>query len=373
MLKNEGKDYYLYNLLNHLEVPITDEIKQIYQKSSSEQLLHLLQTFNKERLKYLFDKGVLVNEDNIWKMINIQTIDIEVYSHCNWKCEYCPNHLRLKKKEHSIMSMEFYTQIINKVVRYGSTNIVALNGYSEPTIDPFFTQRIKVLKENNLKLSLNTNGSELDKEMTDLLCRMDIVHKLVFNLPSVNREQFQQMTGYKNYDQIIANILYAVSKGKPVTIICQGKNQQQIDNLNEIQIMFSRFSNVTILKGETRDRAGVLKNKYCENTYITGELHGCLRPLNYFSIDVMGNCYICGHDFSRKAVYANMMDGEISKILSSDKAVELRKKIFGEIEAEKNFLCRNCFDMKMTCINHKYMDKVTGAVCAAKEATGEIG
>ena len=97
--------------------------------------------------------------------------------------------------------------MLDKVVRHPGVDIVAINGYSEPSIDPFFIDRIRLIAEAGLKLNLNTNGTGLNKEKLNLIRRYNIINSLTFNLPSVDKNEFIAITGFRPFEVVMDNIL----------------------------------------------------------------------------------------------------------------------------------------------------------------------
>ena len=60
-----------------------------------------------------------------------------------------------------------------------------------------------------------------------------------------------------------------------------------------------------------------------------------------------GDIILCCNDYYKNNVYGNLSEGTIEEILHSEKAITMRKRVFGEIQTNDEFLCRKCWHMKL--------------------------
>ena len=110
--------------------------------------------------------------------------------------------------------------------------------------------------------------------------------------------------------------------------------------------MYSDRIGKKIKAWETIDRAGILKNEY-----VPGLLSGCKNVLQWLTINVNGDCFICCNDYYNQHIYGNLLELQLDDIISSSKYQNLMRCIFGEINSSENFICRKCYEMK---IMHTY-------------------
>ena len=105
----------------------------------------------------LVRRSWLQHPDDLCREYWLRTGQIEVTAHCNWGCRFCPVSVDPKAPE--TMPMDLFTEIIEKLSGYVSVRFVTFHFFNEPTLDRFFDDRIRVLREHGMKLSLSTNAS----------------------------------------------------------------------------------------------------------------------------------------------------------------------------------------------------------------------
>lgn len=344
------KDGDLYNALyNSIKEINSYELSILKQSKNGIAIGKLYEQYDELVIKSLLVNKWLLYEEEVWKTTNIDCLEIEICTHCNWRCKYCPVSLNPKKKE--IMPMDIYNEIISKAEKYGKIKTIVLNSYNEPTIDCFFEERIKRLAQTNIKLQLHTNASNLSKEKIILLKESDVLSSICFNLPSIDKEIFEYMTGTANFKRTISNIDAAISYGLPVKFSIQGTKEELKQNLPFIKEKYGDLIDDNIDNWKTFDRAGILKNQYNQHVYINDSLYGlCYRVLNNMYLSVRGEAFICCNDYFQKETYGNILYYEIDELLNSKDAQSIRKKVFGQMESSNDFICRKCIDMKHTMI-----------------------
>lgn len=338
LLYHRDLDISYIGLLNSLSNPIEYE--------------YAVSLYGKEKIDCLLEGNLLLDSSDIWLKTNIDSLEIEICSHCNWRCRYCP--VSIDPKPPKTMSMNLFREIIDKAVEHGSVKYVTFNSYNEPILDKHILERTEYLAKTNIKLRLHTNGSLLTKEVLDFLKKCDVLKFICFNIPSVEPTEFQKMTGSSAFEKVIQNIDYAIQIGLPVELSVQGSRDELGKNLKPIQLMFrDRLKNIE--PWGTYDRAGLLKNKYAQNIFITGRLFGgCHSVLNWLNISVNGDCFLCSNDYYQKYVWANIQDGSIEDICNSPKAIKLRRYIYGDLLPDNDFICRKCETMKRAKLLYRF-------------------
>jgi len=312
----------------------------------------LWRKFGHKAIEGLVNDMLLSDPSRVWEQTNVEYMEIEICTHCNWRCQYCPVYFDPKPPK--TMDLDLYNEIIDKAARHSTIKHIAFNCYNEPTLDIHFEDRIRKLAQTDMKLVLFTNGSELDEEKIKLLKETDVLHKVRFNLPSVNETEFNRFTGSRLFKKTLSNIENAISAGLDTEIIVNGTTEEVANNLGKIENRFKSFDNVKVVQYSTTDRAGLLKNKYAMNYNHTGNLYGCMQILNKVCVGVMGNFFICTMDYYQKDVYGNIKDGEISDILKSQKAQLIRKQVFGAESPPKDYICRKCWATMLARIDGRH-------------------
>ncbi|MBU0462648.1 MAG: radical SAM protein [Proteobacteria bacterium] len=90
-------------------------------------------------------------------------IQVEVSTRCNAACIYCPQPLLYKKQN---MRFGLFKQLIPYL---GYTNLVYLQGWGEPLLNPDIFDMIRVCKAKGKRVGFTTNGMLLNKET---ICRL---------------------------------------------------------------------------------------------------------------------------------------------------------------------------------------------------------
>ncbi len=335
--------FYLRELIKYKDYDIC-LLNKINRICSKEQLSY----FPEKEVDFLFANKLIDYEGSKWR-INVEDIEIvaiEVSSVCNWACEYCPNKY-VNKAKNSIMDMDLFEKIIDIVSKNNIKN-VTFNAYNEPSCEPYFEERINLIKKYKLNLLLFTNGSGLNLDRLAKMKELGIIKQITFNFPTIIKSDFVRITGYTDYDKIVLNIQEALKLGLSVNISVQGSRKDVIVNAVAIREKFKEFGQFEIV-GNTTDRAGKLENKYNKKIYIKEKklFGGCNSVLRYLNVDILGNLFICCNDYDKRYIWGNILNGELKEIINSPQIIDIRKKIFGYKEADKNFICRKCNYMKM--------------------------
>ncbi len=276
-----------------------------------------------------------------WKINRVRQLEIETTTICNWKCKYCPNHIYTQKR--NIMSLDLFEEIICKAKNYGYLKWVTLHAYNEPTIDPHFIQRINILKKYDMKLVLYTNGTGLNESSLLYLKDSKVLRNIVFNLPTTCPDDFYYLTQYKDLDKVIRNIKMAVQLNINTKISVQGTVEQQIKGIQSIKTV---FPNIECVSHASFDRAGIIKNEINKNIHNDERfLSGCGFILSVLHIAYNGDCYLCIEDYHKKIVYGNIRNATIEDLMNSNKFIQIKKIVWGNIEAPNDYPCRQCIVM----------------------------
>lgn len=325
-------DRAILDILERSKTPIESEL--------------LSNRYGAELLRFMTNKRFLLNPDNLWEYHEVQRVEIETSTACNWRCEYCP--VRTAPKPPQTMSLELFQQIVEKATRHPSVKTVTLHSYSEPTLDRHFAERIRILSRTRLKLDLFSNGSALDRKKLELLKESGVVNTICFNLPTLDEQRFKRITGSGAYRQTLRHIESAIALGFPVRFsVMQPNGDSTYEDLLSIKERFEPLIHSPIMPWGTTDRAGLLKNSYAQNTHIEAPyLFGCYMATFQLHIAVNGDCFICCEDYHQQERFGNIQDGEIDVVLNSQAAINLRQQIFGGDAAPESFICRRCAHMK---------------------------
>jgi radical SAM protein with 4Fe4S-binding SPASM domain len=275
---------------------------------------------------------------------------IETNTFCNHRCWYCQN-AHYKNPEPRVMSLGLFETILIEISTAFSKiqlKTISFASYNEPTLDPYFKERLKMLNQHGFSYWFITNGSRLTTELLDFLTHekpeIDCFH---INLPAIDPDEYHHETGAPGQDifQIKENLaslfMNQRETGSPKTVVVHGKGDAtHKKNFKRMRDFWKNYP-VEVVYQIVMNRAGMLNHiagppidhgtdqvwctaKYFENLYI----------------GVRGNLYLCCHDYYQKYSFGNIMDGSLSTLSTLKKRKNMLRKFTHDF-------CRHCpFAMK---------------------------
>ena len=302
-------------------------------------------------IQKLFDDRVIVptGEDETGHYYPF-LVDIETNRHCNAQCLYCPQSESRKKK--GVMSQDIFNNIIHQIKPY-DIEWVAFTHYNEPLLDPFFTERVIQLRENNLKLYFTTNATLLSPQVIDLLEPNDLVG-VIFNLPSMEPEEwsyFMQLPTHlfeHTVHQMEMFIQKFSDKIELLSIFINGTTKNQDPRRQNIDEHFSQFGNVEVVNQNSHNRAGSISNKYTNSYSHINQSHfyGCERIAGHLHVSWEGKCFLCCQDYYQSITLGDLQKNSIKDIMSSNEVKRLRGEIYGVYPMRQNLPCRQCVQLR---------------------------
>ncbi len=290
--------------------------------------------------KYLEEAGVILLETGVGKLHNYQSLEIEVNSHCNFRCKFCP--VKVAPKPRQIMPIRVFKVITERACEYGITQI-SLSHYSEPTLDPLLLSRISLASSCGLEVEIYSNGSGLDPDLIDSLISLSPDISLIVNFPSADPHQYTYITGAKCFNRVVRNLRYALRQPLPVTIAVNAPLAHREKTLNGVQKLFGLDKGSAVILWETDDRAGQIKAQdYSEPHSHAKLLGGCLLALQDLNVAVDGKVFLCAQDYEETYVLGDILTQSIKDIAEGEKAIFFRQVIFGLKPAHEALLCHRC-------------------------------
>ncbi len=151
---------------------------------------------------------------------NTNIIEIKPVTGCNLDCIYCSVNAGDKKKTIDILIDPYYLIQESKKVAIQKTHDVEfnINPHGEPLLYPFMEELISGLKEFSKVISINTNGTFLNKEKINALIEAGLT-RINLSLNTLDQEIASKMSG-KAYPlkHVLQMIKYAQEKGLAVLI-----------------------------------------------------------------------------------------------------------------------------------------------------------
>jgi MoaA/NifB/PqqE/SkfB family radical SAM enzyme len=126
---------------------------------------------------------------------------LETTNRCNLLCTTCPRTFEQLEQE-ADMSWELFTTIVDQ---FSSVKRVVLHGVGEPMLVKDLPQRIEYLKNRNIYVLFNTNGTLLNEGNGEKLLGTGL-DELRVSLDAADSSTFQMVRGRDMFDRIVRNV-----------------------------------------------------------------------------------------------------------------------------------------------------------------------
>jgi len=165
----------------------------------------------------------------------INKIFIHITYECNAKCVHCA-----VPKFKGALSLEDFKKIVDISKRSGVEYIIL--GGGEPLTHPDVIEMIHYVKDNDMKVKIETNGKLLNKILLDKL--KDIIFQINISLDGLNPKTHNSIRLLDTFQNTIEAISYARKIGIDVAIW----SVVMKDNITELNQMITLLENVDIKK-----------------------------------------------------------------------------------------------------------------------------
>ncbi|MCK5313209.1 MAG: radical SAM protein [Desulfobacteraceae bacterium] len=169
---------------------------------------------------------------------NSSNLFFHILTKCNLSCKHC----YINKEQHGdntldIETIKSWLDLFSKKSK--EMNIIFLGG--EPTLHPDLSFAVKHAKQTGFKsVTIDTNGYLLHNILDKITC--DEVDFISFSLDGATKETNDSIRGQGSYDQCLAGITKAVSKGFSTSMIYTVSE----DNIDELSMMPGLVKNLNI-------------------------------------------------------------------------------------------------------------------------------
>ncbi|RMH15998.1 MAG: radical SAM protein [Acidobacteria bacterium] len=297
----------------------------------------------------LEDDGWLVDPSaDLDARFYLKYVSLEAHTVCNQACYFCP--VSIDPRKSYFMPQETYERILQQLARYRRTiEAVSMINYNEPTIDPWFVERVRMIKSYGLPPAVLSNGSGLTPEKTDALVELGGLYFFSVNLSTLDRERYRQTRGKDHLNLVLRNLDYARDKplAKTMDMVVLGTGDEQ--HKRDYEAICARYgdSNFEVKYFEVNDRAGYLPvGLKVEDEKKRKRLAGCeligSRPLQHLHVTPHAKVVFCCQDYDGVHVVGDLNHQTLEEVLSSPAIKLLRRWSYGRDEAPADFICRNC-------------------------------
>ena len=272
-------------------------------------------------------------------------VSLETCTSCNHRCPFCPVSVEPRDKE--VMSQELFTSLVDQVVAAGGSNVVVfLSNYNEPTVDPLFEERCRVLFDRGLPVSILTNASHFDPDRAARLEAMGRFRYIGINLPTLDPERYLELHGTKDLARVVANVdaMRASTLAEETTIVVLGDEDEA--HRRDVAAIRERFEpkgwQVKPFKIRSRPASGT----YVPEPPPKKNLRGCdlmgSRPFEHLHVTATAKAVLCCQDYYENLTIGDLKTQTVEEILGGETMARLRRWTYGVEEAPADFLCRRC-------------------------------
>ena len=272
-------------------------------------------------------------------------VSLETCTSCNHRCPFCPVSVDPREKE--VMSQELFESLVDQIVEVGGKNVVVfLSNYNEPTVDPLFEERCRVLFDRGLPVSILTNASHFSPERGERLAAMGRFRYIGINLPTLDPERYFKLHGTKDLARVLANIdaLRARELAEETAIVVLGEEDEA--HRNDVERIRERFGPRGWEVKGFRIRSRPASGTYVPEPPPKKKLKGCelmgSRPFEHLHITATAKAVLCCQDYYEKLTIGDLKVQTVSELLGGEAMARLRKWTYGVEEAPDDFLCRRC-------------------------------
>lgn len=146
----------------------------------------------------------------------INYMRISITDRCNLRCKYCmPNGVDLVSMD-EVLTFEEIVQIVRAAVEIGIVNFKITGG--EPLVRKGCSDLVRMIKSVSgvNQVTLTTNGVLLSEHLADLIdAGIDGIN---ISLDTLDREKYQEITGFDELEKVLCAIDAAVDAGVKVKV-----------------------------------------------------------------------------------------------------------------------------------------------------------
>jgi MoaA/NifB/PqqE/SkfB family radical SAM enzyme len=129
-------------------------------------------------------------------------VQVEVTTHCNGSCIYCPHTLMRNSWAERHMPIELLNALLPFLKH---TDLVYLQGWGEPLLNPDFCEMVRICKDQGKRVGFTTNGMFLTDDTVNVLVdlQLDIVAVSLAGTTATTHNQIRKGT---DFNQIIYHL-----------------------------------------------------------------------------------------------------------------------------------------------------------------------
>jgi len=254
-------------------------------------------------------------------------VQIEVNTNCNFKCWYCQNS-QYKNPPTKVMNMELFETILYRIMEFQSGKdlpLISFAAYNEPSMDPLFTQRLRLMTELGFTYWWISNLSCMTKEIVSFLHEFSPrTTNFHINMPSCKPERLSELVGIplpearEHIESLKLFLEEEMELSKRVDLVVHGDGSARHHEDFKHILEWASPSLAKVHKAGLVNRAGMLEGVGSYVDYHSAALLRC--GVSYTSnvyIGVDGNVYLCCHDYYQRTSFGNLSQHSLQSLIGS--------------------------------------------------------
>lgn len=262
-------------------------------------------------------------------------IEVEVFSYCNRRCDFCPNAIIDRHSDNHLMPETIYLDLLRRLADYGFTGRLAFSRYNEPLADRVILTRLAQARATipNILLHTNTNGDYLNREY--------LIELRAAGLDSISVQDYSQ-GGHQLDVRQAADFLAARAE----TLGCPtGKWRYQI-NPGELALLAKMGNFHLEIRTRNFSHLGNSRGHLVGNVPENPRRAPCFEPHNGLYIDYNGNAMPCCNlrsdaEEHRSFILGNIAESPLEDIYFGAAATRLRHAV-GNASGNSLPICAGC-------------------------------
>jgi radical SAM protein with 4Fe4S-binding SPASM domain len=311
-------------------------------------LNHYIVIYNMNKIVHIFKLGLAYKVKKATKLsFPPYQYTIEPTNICNLKCSFCPQsnpeHKDLREKGY--LSVENFKLFLDKITDIGGSNRnlnLTLDG--EPLLNPSFIDLIEVTCERGYFPVFASNGTRLNKEITDRFIKAG-PFRVSIDFAS-DENIFESIRGKKGHFKLVRenlNYLIECARNNPnvqvdIYDISTFAGADPNSSLAKMQALFPSNlpGNIKFLSRQFHNFCGHLSSQFDADDYRL-----CPYPWSQMAVAWNGDCVACCRDTMARTVLGNIYKESISDIWNGDKYQRFRGNLIIR-HPERNAACKDC-------------------------------
>jgi MoaA/NifB/PqqE/SkfB family radical SAM enzyme len=146
-------------------------------------------------------------------MDSFDEVFVEITSHCNFHCEFCPSDSLLRKKED--IKDEYMLKILSEL--RDKNKVVVFHVLGEPLMNKNFFKYLSICDKYNIEAHPTTNMSLLNENVLEKILSHKCVSLIQLSFQTSNVESFRlrgSNMAFENYLKLLENIVFNEKRKK---------------------------------------------------------------------------------------------------------------------------------------------------------------